>query len=340
MANNRVFYASHGVALAKETGDTSLATPVYNKQTDGADSAVTGLIAVAGANSVTMNTNFNLDQVFQLGQLELYDNVVTDPSVECTISKTLDGHPTIYELAVSSGGIVANANKRTKLVLGVGSDTDNTLSVDNAIVCDPIYLSSVSYNLSTDGNFTEECNFVGNDKAISSAASNLFSAPAKAAQGQSKVLRRQNIDIANCSLPTEVANENIQSISISADFGREEMFKLGRLSTFHRYVNFPLEVSLDIEVIATGLDTLAVDVPDAACSGLSLAESSAKFVLCDASGGTAGYTIDLGTKCKLTSVAFGGGDTGGGNSNLTFSYVTFNDLSVNSSGDAPERSLL
>ena len=36
----------------------------------------------------------------------------------------------------------------------------------------------------------------------------------------------------------------------------------------------------------------AVDVPDAACSGLSLAESSAKFVLCDASGGTAGYTID------------------------------------------------
>lgn len=335
MANNRVFYASHGVALAKETGSTALATPQYNQS-----GSVTGLIAVHGANSVTMNTNFNLEQVFQLGQLELYDNVVTDPSVECTISKTLDGHPTIYELAVGTGGIVANANKRTKLVMGVGSDTDNSLSVSNTIVCDPIYLSSVSYNLSTDGNFTEECNFVGNDKAISASADNLFSAPAKAAQGVSKVLRRQNLNTGLCNLPAEVANQNIQSISISADFGREEMFKLGRLSTFHRYVNFPLEVSCDIEVIATGLDTLAVDVPDTSCSGLSLTESSGKFVLCDPTGGNTSYTIDLGAKLKLTSVAFAGGDTGGGNANLTFSYVTFNDLSVESSGSQTERSLL
>ena len=338
MANNRVFYASHGVALALETGDTSLATPVYNKQTDTADSAITGLIAVAGANSVTMNTNFNLEQVFQLGQLELYDNVVTDPSVEVTISKTLDAHPTIYELAVGSGGIVSNANKRTKLVMGVGADTNNTLSVTNAIVCDPIYLSSVSYNLSTDGNFTEECSFVGNDKALSTAATSQFS-PAASGIGN-KVFRRQNLDTANSTLPTEVANENIQSISISADFGREEMFKLGRLSTFHRYVNFPLEVSCDIEVIATGLDTLAVDVPDGACSGLTLNESTGIFKLCDPSGGNSGYTIDLGTKLKLTSVAFGGGDTGGGNSNLTFSYVTFNDLDIRSSGEHPERALL
>lgn len=73
MANNRVFYASHGVALCKETGLTSLADPMYNKS-----GVTTGVIAVAGAQSVTMNTNFNLEQVFQLGQLELYDNVVTD----------------------------------------------------------------------------------------------------------------------------------------------------------------------------------------------------------------------------------------------------------------------
>ena len=342
MANNRVFYASHGVALAKETGDTSLATPIYNLQTSssGGAGAISGLIAVAGCNSVTMNTNFNLDQVFQLGQLELYDNVVTDPSVEVTINKTLDGHPSIYELAVGSGGIVANANKRTKLVLGVGADTNNTLSVTNAIKCDPIYLSSVSYTLGTDGNFTEECTFVGNDKAISTAAAEQFSAPAKAATGASKVLRRQNLNTTLSTLPTEVANENIQSISISADFGREEMFKLGRLSTFHRYVNFPLEVSCDIEVIATGLDTLAVDVPDTACTGLSLSESSAKFVLCDPSGGNEAYTIDLGSKLKLTSVAFGGGDTGGGNSNLTFNYVTFNDLDVQSSGHTADRTTL
>lgn len=312
MANNRVFYASHGVALAAETGSTALANPEYG-----------AVAAVKGAQSVTMNTNFNLEQVFQLGQLEIYDNVVTDPSVEVTISKVLDGDPTIYEYAVGTGGIVANANKRTKLILGVGADTNDTLSVTNSVVCDPIYLSSVSYTLGVDGNFTEECNFVGNDKSIGTTS---FTAPAKNTT-DNKVLRRQNLNTSASTLPTEVASENIQSISISADFGREEMFKLGRLSTFHRYVNFPLEVSCDIEVIATGLDSLSVDIPDASCSGLSLSSTTGKFVICD-SNGSGVTTIDLGTKLKLTSVSFNGGDTGGGNATLTYSYITYNDLDI------------
>lgn len=312
MANNRVFYASHGVALAAESGNGSSTTPEYKTAE-----------TVQGAQSVTMNTNFNLEQVFQLGRLELFDNVVTDPGVEVTISKVLDGSKTIYELAVGSGSIVNNANKRTKFLIGVGSDTAETLSSTSgsSIICDPIYLSSVNYNLTVDGNFTEECNFVGNDKQIGGAT---ITAPSGTTR--STVLRRQNLS-GNSSLPVEVAGQNIQSITISADFGREQMFKLGRLSTFHRYVTFPLEVSCEIEVLATGLDTLGIDIPDAACSGLSLAENTGKFIMCDTSG-IDRYEIDLGQKLKLTSVAFGGGDTGGGNATLTYSYVTYNDLSV------------
>ena len=212
MANNRVFYASHGVALCKETGTQAgiATTPTYNNT-----GITTGLIAVAGAQSVTMNTNFNLEQVFQLGQLEPYDNVVTDPNVEVTINKVLDGHPTIYELAVGSGSIVSNANKRTKLVMGVGSDTASTLASTRAIVCDPIYLSSVNYTIGTDGNFTEECSFVGNDKSISAAATVLPDAAAKAAQGVNKAYRRQHLNTGVCSFPTEVQGQNISSITIS-----------------------------------------------------------------------------------------------------------------------------
>lgn len=321
MANNRVFYASHGVALAAETGTPST-TGVANYAT---------LQTVAGAQSVTMNTNFNLEQVFQLGRLELYDNVVTDPGIEVTVSKVLDGKKTIYELAVGSGSIVNNANKRTKLALGVGPDTQENLanSGSTVILCDPVYLSSVNYTLSVDGNFTEECNFVGNDKRVGVNVSGVTVAAPTGSVG-SVVLRRQNLS-SSSRIPVEVSGQNIQSITISADFGREQMFKLGRLSTFHRYVTFPLEVSCEIEVLATGLDTLEVAIPDAACSGLSLAESEGYFVLCDTSGNDT-YFIDLGNKLKLTSVAFGGGDTGGGNATLTYSYVTYNDLSVSSSG--------
>jgi hypothetical protein len=44
-------------------------------------------------------------------------------------------------------------------------------------------------------------------------------------------------------------------------------------------------------------------------------------------------TIDLGTKNKLQSVSYGGGDTGGGNVTNTFNYSNFNDFSVTHSGD-------
>ena len=41
-----------------------------------------------------------------------------------------------------------------------------------------------------------------------------------------------------------------------------------------------------------------------------------------------GTQFDFGTKNKLQSVGYTGGDTGGGNVSMTFSYITFNDLSV------------
>ena len=45
---------------------------------------------------------------------------------------------------------------------------------------------------------------------------------------------------------------------------------------------------------------------------------------------SAGTRLDLGNKNKLTSVSYSGGDTGGGNATVTFSYSTFNDLTVSS----------
>jgi hypothetical protein len=42
--------------------------------------------------------------------------------------------------------------------------------------------------------------------------------------------------------------------------------------------------------------------------------------------------IDLGSKNKLTSVNYAGGDTGGGNATVTYSYQTFNKLVVTGSG--------
>ena len=40
------------------------------------------------------------------------------------------------------------------------------------------------------------------------------------------------------------------------------------------------------------------------------------------------YVFDLGTRNKLTSVNYTGGETGGGNSTISYSYQTFNDFKV------------
>ena len=44
---------------------------------------------------------------------------------------------------------------------------------------------------------------------------------------------------------------------------------------------------------------------------------------------TAGTVLNLGTANKLSSVSYSGGDTGGGNATVTFSFSNFNTLTVN-----------
>ena len=54
----------------------------------------------------------------------------------------------------------------------------------------------------------------------------------------------------------------------------------------------------------------------------ALQNQSIKVALCD------GTTFDLGSKNKLTTVNSAGGDTGGGNATITYSYQTYNDFTL------------
>ena len=296
MPNNRVFYASHGVSVGGTT--------------------------VQGAQSVGVTTNFNLEQAFQLGQLALYDNIVVDPEVEVTISKVLDGESTIWNLATGGGSLVANANDQATIVIGVGNDTDESLSSIAAVQCTGMYISSVTYTFPVDGNLTEDVTFVGNHKAISGSVS------APATSGNT-VLRRQHVLLGASTLPSEVSGKNLSSITISADLGRESMYKLGQYAPFHRFVNFPLEVTTEFEVMATTIDNVACDITSVACTGGNLpSEQSIVIELCDGSTSGTVYTFDMGTKNVLQSVNYTGGDTGGGNVTITYSYSTYNELTI------------
>lgn len=296
MPNNRVFYASHGVSVGGTT--------------------------VQGAQSVGVTTNFNLEQAFQLGQLAIYNNIVVDPEVEVTVNKVLDGEDTIWKLATGGGSLVANANDQTSVIIGVGDDTAASLTNTTAVTCTGMYISSLTYTFPVDGNLTEDITFVGNHKEVSGSVT------APSTSGNT-VLRRQHVLIGSSTLPSEVSGKNLSSISISADLGRESLYKLGQYAPFHRFVNFPLEVTCEFEVIADTIDGVEVDLDSITCTGGNLpVEEQITINLCDGDTNSTVYTFNLGDKNRLQSVNYTGGDTGGGNVTITYSYTTYNELTI------------
>ena len=122
---------------------------------------------------------------------------------------------------------------------------------------------------------------------------------------------------------------HLQSISVSTDLGREELFELGSRQPYARIVTFPVEVTCDIEVISISGDLVDAYADGCSnslipCSGVkdNLEAEKIRIATCE------GTIIYLGVQNKLSSVSYGGGDAGGGNVTVTYSYSTFNDFTV------------
>lgn len=303
MPNKRIFYASHAI---KVNGTTA-----------------------QGVQSVSVNTNFNLEQVFQLGRLAIYDNIVIDPDVEVTISKALDGRKTIWNLATGGGGsLVSNSNDVATLILGVGDDTADAIAANtSSITMTGCYVSSLNYTFPVDGNFTEEVTFVGSNKAGGGTAL----APVETVPN-TNVLRRQNFNLSSSIVPSDLIGKRLTQVTISADLGREKMFALGEQSPFHRFVNFPLEITASFDVIQDGnAGTKLVgphfDEEHDNCEAMNFPKSTIDIYLCNNSGNNT-YRFYLGSGCNLQSVSYSGGDTGGGNVTETYTYITYNELTI------------
>jgi len=321
--SNRIFYACHAVDIDGYT--------------------------VTGAQSVSLNTNFNLEQVFELGRLAIYDNISVDPEVEVTVNKALDGRPLMWNLFIGNDGvncssslpngtIVGNSNQQAEIRLGVGDDTNAILSTTTEIVMSGCYVSSLNYAFPVDGNFTEEVVFVGSSRECKAATD--VDPPGGAANPNHKpfdrVLRRQNFTLQgypSSILPVAVRSKNITNCTISASFNREKMFKLGQYSPFHRFVNFPIEITVTFDTIptkdnlcdsATTTDFFPKISP---CIGVAVSPEPIRIRLCYLEG-IGSYWFDLGRKATLQSITYSGGDTGGGNVTDTFTYKVFNDLCI------------
>lgn len=328
MANSRLYYAVSAVGLAPY--------------------CTTNFVTVHGVQSCSISTNFNLEQVFELGQLEIYENIEALPDIQVDLEKVIDGYPLIYHLATRGGTsdtLAGRQNQRCMFTMSIFDDDQDSASGTplSQVVCSGMYVNSLSYTMPVDGNCTESVSLVGNDKVWKTSSftfsGSLFDntdEPLALTSGWGGVQRRENVIFGGLSdtlLPPDIPGisssgtndktgdefgAHVQTISISADFGREQLNELGRKKPYFRYMSFPLPVDCSIEVTTTRGDM--VDGREDVDSNVT--NRTIQIKLQDST------FIDLGDKNKLASVTFAGHDAGGGNATCTYNYQNFNHLSV------------
>lgn len=343
--NNRIFWAIQAVGIAP------LGSESYT--------------AVHGLQSVGITTSFNLEQIFEIGQISIYENIEDIPDVEVTLEKVIDGYPLIYHLCTrgyEADTLTGRSNRRSSVALSIFGDVQDSASgvPITQVTCSGMYVSSLSYTFPVEGSCTEAVTLVGNNKVWDNSAPHTFTGtifdntdvPLALSSGTGGVQRRENVvfvppaadvslDVngqvitsAATILPPDIESisssgtnfpdadgdhaAHIQNITVSSDFGRDNLTELGQRGPYFRFINFPTEVTCEIEVISIRGDQ--VDALENAASNLT--NRSIRIYLEE------GLFINLGTSNKLANVTYGGADAGGGNATVTYSYTTFNDFTV------------
>ena len=345
MANKRVFFGCYAIGIARDGSSTF--TPIH------------------GAQSVGINTSFNLEQVFEIGQTNIYQNIENVPDIEATIEKVLDGYAPVYILATRDGTSASLTGRGTascQLAMSIFGDTTDAASGVplKQVTMSGLFPSQVSYTFPTEGNCTESVTLVGNNKIWKSSSfdftgtlfNNQDQPLALGPPNSGGVNRRQNVifgTLTDTILPAGqfggvpgISNSgtndkgsdgqygtHVSQISVSANLGRTPLYELGRRAPYFRYLDFPIEVTTEISVIAIDGDSVSANsdgvIPG---SGSNIADKTIAVKLQE------GLYIDLGTRNKLSTVSMSDANATGGNMALTYNYSTFNYLRVTHPQDA------
>lgn len=330
--NNRIWYAITAVGIAPNGSNT--------------------YTAIKGLQSIGISTKINLEQAFELGQLNIYENIENIPDIEVTLEKLMDGNAPLYTVLTQGAPdptLVGRSNQRASIALNIYGDTQLSASgvQQSQCVTSGMYCSSLAYNMPVQGNMTEQITVVGNNKiwlntgftfSPTYANTDVPTAP----EG---VDRRQNFLMASGLFPNEIAgisgNTNpllpggqfysckFQSIKVSANLGRQTLLELGHKPAYFRYVDFPVEVKTDFEVLATTAEGFSATENGVLSNFNNSADQPIHLQLQE------GLKLDMGTQNRITDTRISGANAGarGSNQTLTYSYQGWSNLTVQHSLD-------
>lgn len=124
---------------------------------------------------------------------------------------------------------------------------------------------------------------------------------------------------------------NIQSITVSCTINREELLQLGRRGPYYRPIQYPIEATCEITTLSTsgrvpsmtedGILTAPGNTNPCLFGG-NLSDRTIRIATCE------GTRIYLGSKNKMQSYNVSGGDAGGGNLQVSYTYASKNSLTI------------
>jgi hypothetical protein len=112
--------------------------------------------------------------------------------------------------------------------------------------------------------------------------------------------------------------ERIQTITLSIDFGREDIFELGLKRPFAKTPSFPVQTTASIECHSSEGDLIE------AVSTVDRNTTDGTIIIRTKSG----LQVDLGDSMFLESVDKSGASTDGDNMSVTYNYIGFNVFNV------------
>ena len=401
-SNTRTFYAVYQVAIKDNAASATHEIAALNSRefasgwySPAYDEVAGKWEVVRGAQSVGVTTNFVTEQAFQLGQIELYEIAESQPEIEATIEKVLDGTKPMFFMvtdpAYNANIVGKTASFRADVALGIYADTQTRAQNNPKTMAtlSGMYLSSVTYTFPVDGPCTESISLVGNDKlwaVVDTSVSGVdynhsdpaavagtdahapvgmpwgaFSGLQELAGGTatanlttvvgSGIQRRENVQLERSVLPPDIPGmsgaqtatidgdtvggsgghsitrvtsnvnnliERLQSVTISIDFGREDIFELGSKRPFSKTPSFPVQTSASIECHSSEGDLIE------AVSTVDRNTSDGTIIIRTDDG----LQVDLGDSMFLESVDKSGAGTDGGNLTVTYNYIGFNVFNV------------
>jgi hypothetical protein len=355
MANQRVYYPIQQCGIGTQ-GQVNF----------GSTETIYGLQSVGITTRFNLEQAFELGQLAIYENIEALPSIEITLE-KCLDGKALIYH--LATRGSPTGSLSGRQNVRSSFVASIFSDSQDASSgVPLALVyCSGTYVSAVSYQFPVEGNSRESVTLVGNNKLWVNVAGGagvqtysgvfLTNTDQPANYPPIGIGRRQHLVFGNvaqsgtggninpCVLPLDIDgvdqatgfnllvggnfNVHVQSIRVTVNLGRDELHELGRKGPYWRYVNFPVEVRTDIEIMATRGDMVSATEAGILGYGNNILDRPIFVSTLE------GTKINLGNKNKLQNTTYGGGNAGarGGNSTITYSYINYNDFIVTHPAD-------